>query len=47
MKRTLYILLSALLLCSLLTVGCQLGQKVPTAEGELNLYGIDPITIDP
>ncbi len=47
MKRTLHIFLSVLLLCSLLTVGCQLEQKVPTAEGELNLYGIDPITLDP
>ena len=47
MKRTLYVLLSVLFLCSLLAVGCQLGQEVPTAEGELNLYGIDPITLDP
>ena len=47
MKRTLHILLSVLFLCSLLAAGCQLGQEVPTAEGELNLYGIDPITLDP
>ena len=47
MKRILYILISVVLLCSLLVVGCQLGQKAPAAEGELNLYGIDPITLDP
>jgi len=47
MKRTLYILLSVLFLCSSLVVGCQLGQKAPVAEGQLSLYGIDPITLDP
>jgi oligopeptide transport system substrate-binding protein len=50
MKKTLYILLSAILLCSLLIGGCQCGQGVstpPTAEGVLNLYGIDPLTLDP
>jgi oligopeptide transport system substrate-binding protein len=51
MKKTLYILLSAILLCSLL-VGCQCGQGVPPpppagGEGTLNLYGIDPLTLDP
>ena len=50
MKRTLYILLSVVLLCSLLIVGCQLGQEAevtPTEENTLNLYGIDPLTLDP
>ena len=47
MKRILYILLSVLLLGSLLVTGCQLGQGAPTVEGELSLYGIDPITLDP
>jgi len=44
MKKTLYILLSVLLLCSLLAGGCQ-----PAApQGDvLNLYGIDPLTLDP
>jgi oligopeptide transport system substrate-binding protein len=42
MKRILYILLSAVLLCSLLVVGCQ-----PKQEAVLNLYGIDPWTLDP
>jgi oligopeptide transport system substrate-binding protein len=40
-KRLIYILVSATLLCSLL-VGCQ-----PKPEGALNLYGIDPLTLDP
>jgi len=44
MKKALYILLSVLLLCSLLVAGCQ----PPTPPGEvLNLYGIDPLTLDP
>ena len=42
MKKTIYGFLSLLLLCSLLLVGCQFGQ-----EAKLNLYGIDPITLDP
>ncbi len=42
MKRFTYIFLSVLLLCSLLLGGCQLGQGA-----ELDLYGIDPITLDP
>ncbi|MFC1993487.1 peptide ABC transporter substrate-binding protein [Chloroflexota bacterium] len=43
MKRITYIILSALLLCSLLLAGCQ-----PVAEDNaLNLYGIDPLTLDP
>ncbi|MCD5401846.1 peptide ABC transporter substrate-binding protein, partial [candidate division NPL-UPA2 bacterium] len=51
MKRTLYILLSVVLVCSLLIVGCPPEQEVaptPTAEqAVLNLYGIDPLTLDP
>jgi len=47
MKRILYSLLLVLLLGSLLVTGCQLGQEAPTAQGELSLYGIDPITLDP
>ncbi len=42
MKRIIYALLSVIVLCSLLLVGCQRGQ-----ETALNLYGIDPITLDP
>ena len=44
-------LLSAVLLCSvLLIIGCQsvLEEPAPTPEGgTLNLYGIDPLTLDP
>ena len=50
MKRILFILLSVVLVGSLLLVGCQWGQQgapPPVAEGELNLYGIDPYTLDP
>jgi len=52
MKRILYIIFSVVLLCSLLIVGCQPRQEVPPpsppTEGEvLNLYGIDPMTLDP
>ena len=53
MKKILYILLSVVMVCSLLVfyypgVSCQPAQQVPTAEGEvLNLYGIDPLTLDP
>ncbi|MDI6815501.1 MAG: peptide ABC transporter substrate-binding protein, partial [Dehalococcoidales bacterium] len=51
MKRTLYTLLSLVLLCSLLIVGCQPAQEEappPVTEGGvLNLYGIDPLTLDP
>jgi len=42
MKRTIYVLFAVIVLCSLLLVGCQRGQ-----ETALNLYGIDPITLDP
>lgn len=49
MKRFLYILLPVVLLCSLLVIGCQCSQEAPPpgAEGELNLYNVDPITLDP
>ncbi len=54
MKRVLYILLSVVLLCSLLIfrlpIGCQSGPEAevtPTEENTLNLYGIDPLTLDP
>ena len=50
MKRILYILPSVVLLCTLLIAGCQPAQEellIPPAEGELNLYGIDPLTLDP
>ena len=42
MKRIIYAPLSVIVLCGLLLVGCQRGQ-----ETALNLYGIDPITLDP
>ena len=50
MRRTLYILLSIVLAGSLLVAGCQFGRQgpIPSAEGGvLNLYGIDPLTLDP
>jgi len=50
MKKILYILLSAILLCSLFA-GCQCAPvsppPPPAGEGTLNLYGIDPLTLDP
>jgi len=50
MRKISYILFSVLLVCSLLLSGCQRGQETsppPTGEGVLNLYGIDPYTLDP
>ncbi len=51
MKRIVYILFSVLLICSLLIVGCQTAQEetpTPVTEGgTLNLYNIDPLTLDP
>ena len=55
MKRIIYILLSVVLLCSLLIFylpsSCQPAQEeapnLATEEKVLNLYGIDPITLDP
>ncbi len=51
MKRTLYSLLSITLLCCLLITGCQSAQEEAltlVTEGQvLNLYGVDPHTLDP
>ena len=51
MKRIIYILFSLVLICSLLTISCQPIQQpplTPTAEETvLNLYNIDPYTLDP
>ena len=50
MKRILYIILSVVLLCNLLSVGCQLepeAEVTPSEENTINLYGIDPWTLDP
>jgi len=51
MKRIIYILFSLVLICSLLTISCQPVQKPPptptTGETVLNLYDIDPLTLDP
>ncbi len=57
MKRILYALCSVVLLCGLLIVGCQSTQETPPPVqetpqtvyegGTLNLYGIDPHTLDP
>ncbi len=55
MKRIVYIVVSVVLMCSLLvfflpTAVCQPGQKasdIAAEGGALNLYGIDPWTLDP
>jgi len=50
MNRIRYILIALVLLCSLFPVGCQTGQEKPgpvSGEGVLNLFDIDPITLDP
>ncbi len=54
MKRIIYIVLSVILVCSLLVfylpnAVCQPRQGVPPPgeENVLNLYGIDPLTLDP
>ncbi|MFC2066236.1 peptide ABC transporter substrate-binding protein [Chloroflexota bacterium] len=47
MSRKIHIILAVILLCGLLLVGCQPGQGEPSAGDALNLYGIDPITLDP
>ena len=50
MKKVVYIVLSVVLSCSLLLVGCQPKQEVaptPVTEEVLSLYGIDPLTLDP
>jgi len=50
MKRFLFLLLAISLLCSLPLAVCQCGQGAPPSATDvqvLNLYGIDPITLDP
>ena len=55
MKRIIYIVLSVILVCSLLVfylpnAVCQPKQEAPppvSEENVLNLYGIDPLTLDP
>ena len=51
MKRILLVLLSLILLTSLVLGGCKLTapvNKVPPPQGgTLNLYGVDPMTLDP
>lgn len=52
MKRKriiIYALVAAILLCSLIVVAHQWRQAppLPSGEGVLNLYGIDPLTLDP
>jgi oligopeptide transport system substrate-binding protein len=58
MKRALSIVLALLILSSLLAIGCTCGGIIPptgtgvtppppAGEGVLNLYGIDPYTLDP
>ncbi len=42
MKRGIHLFLFLIVLSSLLLVGCQLGQ-----EATLDLYGVDPLTLDP
>ena len=44
-----YALLAAILVCSLIVVAyqCQKEPPIPSGEGVLNLYGIDPLTLDP
>jgi len=47
-KRIIYIVLALVILSSLLAGGCQCNVVTPPAgEGVLNLYGIDPYTLDP
>ena len=54
MKRIVYIVIAVVLVSALLVGGClpvpevaPLPSPPPVAEGELNLYGIDPLTLDP
>jgi len=50
MKRAINIFLSVAIVCSLLIAGCQREQEAPVPDEEdqvLNLYGIDPHTLDP
>ena len=56
MRKYIYLFISILVVCGLLFTGCQpqppqqpqqKERTIPPAFGELNLYGIDPITLDP
>ena len=50
MKKILYTLVSVILLSSILLAGCQAPQPAPASFDEgavLNLYNIDPLTLDP
>jgi len=53
MKKALLIILAAILLCGVMLAGCQAPDTTPVTDGViesggvLNLYGIDPITLDP
>jgi oligopeptide transport system substrate-binding protein len=50
MKRIRYVVLLLAVLFSMLVAGCQCGGETPlppAGEGVLNLYGIDPYTLDP
>jgi oligopeptide transport system substrate-binding protein len=46
-KRLIYILVAAILLCSVLLVIYWPRQEAPPTGGTLNLYNIDPYTLDP
>ncbi len=50
-KRSIYIVFSVVLVCSLLLAGCQPAQEetpIPITEGKvLDLYSIDPLMLDP
>ena len=49
MKKIAYIVLTVVLLFGLVVGGCQSAEVVPVAAegGVINLYGIDPLTLDP
>jgi len=49
MRKARYIFLALVLLSGLLLGGCQIGESSSSATGggTLNLYGIDPLTLDP
>jgi oligopeptide transport system substrate-binding protein len=46
-KKGLFILLALVLVSVLVTTGCQCGEEITPAASVLNLYGIDPWTLDP
>jgi len=43
MNRIIFVLISVVLICGLFLTGCQVAEEAPA----LNLYGRDPITLDP